>query len=56
MAKLEVQNIKKQKAKKRKHSCTGHEDEVADKSVIVEDATHLEQEPESTSKTTEQGG
>uniref|UniRef100_T1PH93 WKF domain-containing protein n=1 Tax=Musca domestica TaxID=7370 RepID=T1PH93_MUSDO len=39
MAKLDVQPVKKQKAKKRKNSCVEHEDEVANKSLILENTT-----------------
>ncbi|XP_061387891.1 uncharacterized protein C7orf50 homolog [Musca vetustissima] len=39
MAKLDVPPVKKPKAKKRKNSCVEHEDEVANKSLILESTT-----------------
>ncbi|XP_073836478.1 uncharacterized protein [Musca autumnalis] len=49
MAKLDVQPVKKQKAKKRKNPCVEHEDEVANKSLIL-DTTSQEKEIQITQK------
>lgn len=54
MAKLENTTVKKPKGKKRKHTNTETEDEVANKSVIVE-ANVEEDEPMQTNTETEQG-
>lgn len=54
MAKLENSSAKKGKGKKRKHNSTGTEDEVANKSVIVE--AHAQSiEPMQMSTETEHG-